>query len=71
MTTEYLNIPGESGLEQLVHTPTRGDKILDLFFTNNPSLVQRCKVIPGEGDHDSVLVDALIQPLRDIIRPVA
>ncbi|XP_061174900.1 uncharacterized protein LOC133184046 [Saccostrea echinata] len=64
MSTEYLNIPGACGVEQLVCTPTRGDKILDLFFTSNPSLVQRCKVIPGVGDHDAVLIDSLIQPLR-------
>ncbi|XP_061188846.1 uncharacterized protein LOC133197022 [Saccostrea echinata] len=64
MSTEYLNIPGDCGVEQLVCTPTRGDKILDLFFTSNPSLVQRRKVIPGVGDHDAVLLDSLIQPLR-------
>lgn len=43
MSAEYTNIPGDCGVQQLVNTPTRGDKILDLFFTNNPSLVQRCK----------------------------
>lgn len=64
MSAEYTNIPGDCGVQQLVNTPTRGDKILDLFFTNNPSLVQRCKVIPGVGDHEAVLIDSLIQPLR-------
>ncbi|XP_052690219.1 uncharacterized protein LOC128168147 [Crassostrea angulata] len=64
MSAEYTITPGDCGVQQLVNTPTRGDKILDLFFTNNPSLVQRCKVIPGVGDHEAVLIDSLIQPFR-------
>lgn len=69
MSAEYTNIPGDCGVQHLVNTPTRGDKILDLFFTNNPSFVQRCKVIPGVGDHEAVLIDSLIQPLRS--KPVS
>ncbi|XP_065942060.1 uncharacterized protein [Magallana gigas] len=68
MSAEYTNIPGDCGVQQLVNTPTRGDKILDLFFTNNLFLVQRCKVIQGVGDHEAVLKDSLIQPL--ISKPV-
>ena len=60
----YLNIPGQCGVEQLVEAPTRGNSILDLFFTSHPSLVSKCKPIPGIGDHDAVLVDTLTKPQR-------
>ena len=59
MSSTYLNIRGLCGVEQLVEIPTRGNKILDLFFTSHPSQVSRCKPIPGIGYHDAVLVDTL------------
>ena len=42
----------------------RGNNILDLFFTSHPSLVSKCKPIPGVGDHDAVLVDTVTKPQR-------
>jgi hypothetical protein len=42
----------------MIDFQTRGDNILDLFLTNRPSLVQRCRPIPGVSDHDVVLVQA-------------
>ena len=59
MSSIYLNIPGQCGVEQLVEAPTRGNNILDLFFTSHPSLVSKCKPIPGIWDHDAVLVDTV------------
>ena len=64
MSSIYLNIPGQCGVEQLVEAPTRGNNILDLFFTSQPSPVSKCKPIPGIGDHDAVLVDTLTKPQR-------
>ncbi|KAK3104735.1 hypothetical protein FSP39_008956 [Pinctada imbricata] len=64
MSAEFLRIPGECGTEQIVCSPTRGDNILDLAFCSNPSLIKRCKVIPGVGDHDTVLIDTLLRPTR-------
>ena len=64
MSSAYINITSQCGVEQIVGQPTRGHNILDLFFTNNPSLVDRCKTIPGVGDHDAVLIDTLIKPRR-------
>ena len=64
MSNIYLSLPGQCGVEQLVEAPTRGNNILDLFFTSNPSLVSKCKPIPGIGDHDAVLVDTLAKPQR-------
>ena len=43
----------------MVKIPTRGENILDLFFTSYPYLVNKCKTIPGVGDHDAVLIDTL------------
>jgi hypothetical protein len=41
-------------MEQVVECSTRGENILDLFFTTHPLLVERTKTLPplGKGDHD-------------------
>ncbi|VDI33330.1 Hypothetical predicted protein [Mytilus galloprovincialis] len=64
MSSEYLELATRCGVEQIVKTPTRGENILDLFFTSHPSLVNKCKTIPGVGDHDAVLIDTLAKPQR-------
>ncbi len=59
-----IEITNDAGLMQLNSSPTREQNILDLYFTNNPTLVRQTKVIPGLGDHDSaILVDSLIKPV--------
>ena len=44
-------------MEQVVECSTKGENILDLFFTTYPTLVERTKTLPplGKGDHDIVL----------------
>ena len=57
---KMLQIAENTGITQMVHTPTRGDNILDLFFTSNDSLVNRVQVMPPlsqEADHDSVFLN--------------
>lgn len=49
-------------LEQMVTTPTRGQNILDLFFTSNPTLVNNVSVLPGLSDHDIVLAKVNSRP---------
>ena len=49
-----IEIANDFGLEQIVTEPTRGKNTLDLFFTTNPTLVERSTVIPGISDHDSI-----------------
>lgn len=49
-------------LEQMVTSPTRGQNILDLFFTTNPTLVDDITVIPGLSDHDIVLAQVNVKP---------
>ena len=43
-------------LEQMVTSPTRGQNILDLFLTTNPTLVDNVSITPGLSDHDIVLI---------------
>ena len=52
------------GIDQIVDFPTRKDNILDLFCTNQPSLINKVKSIPGISDHNIVLVDASCNPKR-------
>ncbi|MEW8548672.1 MAG: hypothetical protein AB2693_34660, partial [Candidatus Thiodiazotropha sp.] len=42
---------------QMVTSPTRGQNILDLFFTSNPTLVHKVSIVPGLSDHDIVLAE--------------
>ena len=55
-------------LEQMLTSPTRGQKILDLFFTTNPTLVNKISIMPGLSDHDIVLVEVNSHP--EIIKQV-
>ena len=41
---------------QLVNFSIRRENILDIVFTNRPSLVNCCTVVPGVSDRDAVLV---------------
>ena len=51
----------------MVTCPTRitasTSNILDLFLTNNASLVNKCEVIPGLSDHETVYVEASLRPM--------
>jgi hypothetical protein len=75
-TSEEIIKSGEDMfMEQVVECSTRGENILDLFFTTHPSLVEHTKTLPplGKGDHDIVLCDTLItlnrvkKPRRNIL----
>ena len=56
-------------LSQMVTFPTRLYNTLAVFLINRPSLVNRCELIPGVGDHDAaVYVNSDIGPKRQ--RPV-
>ena len=54
----------DAGCEQVVNFATKAVNTLDLFFTNRPSLVNKCLPLPGLSDHDIVLVDTNITPAR-------
>ena len=46
----------------MVTLPTRGQNILDLFFTTNPTLVHKVSVLPGLSDHDIVIAEVNSRP---------
>ena len=58
-----IEIADHFNLDQMVTEPTGEDRILDLFLTNNPSLVQKSAVIPGISDLDGIpMIDMLTHP---------
>ena len=61
---QLLDIANSNSLNQVVTKSTRGENTLDLFFTNNDSLVNRVETLPGMSDHDIVLVESEITPTR-------
>ena len=60
----FLALEEDIGLIQIVNFPTRGQNMLDLFFTNRPSLINRCEAIPGISDHEIVFIDSNIAVSR-------
>ena len=45
----------EVSLDQVVRQPTRGNNILDLFFTSNSTLVEKTIIVPGmSDDHNGI-----------------
>lgn len=68
-TSERLmEMANEYVLEQLVKEPTRihGNtrNILDLVFTNNNTIVNNVKIIPGISDHDIVFFTVNLAPKK-------
>ena len=41
----------------VVLKPTRGNNILDLFFTNHPAKVNRVEIMPQISDHNTVFLE--------------
>ena len=68
-----FDIARDNFLVQTVTATTRitefNSSILDLFFTNNISLVTKCEVIPGLGDHEAVFVESTLRPERKRLPP--
>ena len=59
---ELIVIIEDSEMEQLQLKPSRENNILDLFLTNQPSLVKSCNTIPGISDHNMIIVDTDLKP---------
>ena len=53
--SQLLSVVKDAFLEQMVSHPRAyqeySTNLLDLFLTNNRTLVNKCEVIPGIGDH--------------------
>ena len=59
---ECLEAFNDCLLEQMVTSPTRGQNILDLFLTSNPTLIEKVSVLPGLSDHDIVMAEVNAKP---------
>ena len=57
-----LDLTSEHGLTQVHHEPTRQNNILDLVFTNNPSIIKTSTSVPGISDHSMVVTDIDVLP---------
>ena len=56
---QLVDISLDHNLEQVVNTPTRGENILDLMFTNNRSGLNKVSTLPplGKTDHDIIYAE--------------
>ncbi len=59
---EVLDIANDHGLTQMQKGPTRENNLLDLYLTNNPTLIRSCDTVPGISDHEMLVVDSNISP---------
>ena len=59
---DCLEVLDDCLLEKMVTSPTRGQNILDLFLTTNPTLVDNVSITPGLSDHDIVLIQVNVKP---------
>ena len=59
---KLLEIANEFAMDQMQTKQTREENNLDLFFTNYPSQVKSCNVIPGISDHYMVVTDIELKP---------
>ena len=63
---ELLDLSLDHNLTQVVTRPTRitpdTQSITEYFFTNNQTLINNSKVIPGISDHESVYVESSLRP---------
>ena len=54
----FLDLTNDLGLTQTVQEPTRGSNILDIFFINNMSLINKTSVVSGVSDHEAVVIES-------------
>ena len=57
-----LDLTIEHGLSQVHDQPTRDNNLLDLVFTNNPSIVKTSSSVQGISDHAMVVTDIDVIP---------
>ncbi|XP_070198749.1 uncharacterized protein [Littorina saxatilis] len=69
---DFVDLLGDTGMEQVVKEPTRRDNTLDIVLTNCPSLIPRVEVIPGLSDHRIVYFEYTTRPetLKNVARPI-
>ena len=58
-----MELFADNSLTQTVTKPTRGENSLDLFATNNTSLIKKVTAIPGISDHEAVYGERDVNPI--------
>ena len=71
ISSTFIDKTRDLGLTQVVHKPTRNNKILDIFLTNRPSLITKCTTLPGLSDHDIVITESKIKACKVFQMPRA
>ena len=62
----FLEMMGDTNIEQLVDFPTRRENTLELLLTNNPSFVTSIEDTTGISDHDRIVIaDIICHPRRN------
>ena len=59
---DFVSLPDEFSLVQMVSEPTTGENILDYFLTSNPTLVNDIEIHPCIADHALVLINVNVKP---------
>ena len=57
---KLIKVTSDYHLKQVQQKPTKLDNILDLLFTNKPTLIKEVSVIPGLSDHRTVIIDTFL-----------
>ena len=70
-----ISVTSDHGLTQLQREPTKLDSLLDLFFTNKPSLVSSLDNIPGiftADEHEALVADTTLraQTVKSVPRKI-
>ena len=60
--SDFADMLADHNLTQMVTEPTRYENVLDLFLTNDSTLVNKVEIIPGFSDHDIVYTEVSIKP---------
>ena len=68
---QFLSIAKDNFLDQVVtdparitETPETSSTTLDLFFTNNATLVNQVHVITGISDHEAIFIESSLRPMK-------
>jgi hypothetical protein len=52
-----LDVVTSHAITHIHETPTRGNNLLDIILTSNPSLFKSSTNTPGISDHDMIITD--------------
>lgn len=66
---QFMDVLADNGLTQMVTQPTHDNNTLDLFITNNPSIIDSVNTIPGLADHAAVIVEEDVSTIRHHQKP--